>query len=290
MVSTLTLAATGGIIARDWVPTWRTTAAFALLILAAAAGLIWWWRRAAVPPAHRPQLRLGVFALLSGLLGLYGGYYDAAWHAQLGRDTFWSPLHVLIYGGVALVLVVAVLALLALRPYGRTWAERMRRAPAVGWVAAVACAQLGVAPFDEAWHRLFGRDVTAFSPPHLLLAIGFTVVFLAVGAVILGIRPRGYRGALLALTGISLAFVQMMVIEHELPGFSPNHPSQQRWAYFYPLLTTLAAAGYLTLAVRLVRRPWAATLTAALFMLLRLPPWASSPPRASAPSLSWRRP
>lgn len=82
----------------------------------------------------------------------------------------------------------------------------------------------------------------------------------------------------------------MMVIEHELPGFSPNHPPQQRWAYFYPLLTTLAAAGYLTLAVRPVRRPWAATLTAALFMLLRLPPWASSPPRASAPSLSWRRP
>ena len=163
MVSTLTLAAAGGIIARDWVPTWR--------------------------------------------------------------DTFWSPPHVLIYGGVALVVVVAVLALLALRLYGRTWAERMRLAPAVGWVAAVACAQLGVAPVDQARPPRLGRALTPFSPPHLLLAIGFTVVFLAVGAVILGIRPRGYRGALLALTGISLAFVQMMVIEHELlPGFSPNHP------------------------------------------------------------------
>ena len=66
MVSTLTLAATGGIIARDWVPTWRTTAAFALLILAAAAGLIWWWRRAAGAPPPPPPQRQGGLAPRTG--------------------------------------------------------------------------------------------------------------------------------------------------------------------------------------------------------------------------------
>jgi len=262
--------AAGGVFVRDWVPTWPTSAAFALLILIAIAGLALWWRRAAVPPVQRPRLRLGVVALVAGLLGIYGAYYDAAWHLQWGRDTFWSPPHVLIYGGIALVLVVAVLALLALRPLGRTWGERMRQAPAVGWVAAIAVAQLAAAPFDEAWHRIFGRDVTAFSPPHLVLAVGFTIVFLAAGAVLLGLRPRGYRGLLLVLVAVSLAMVQMMVIEHELP-VGPDHPVARRWSYFYPLLTVLAMAAYLTLAVRLVQHPWAATGAALLFMALRLP-------------------
>ena len=45
------------------------------------------------------------------LLFLLGAFWDVAWHVEIGRDTFWSPPHLLIYLGVLIVLGSSAAAL-----------------------------------------------------------------------------------------------------------------------------------------------------------------------------------
>jgi hypothetical protein len=125
------------------------------------------------------------------------------------------------------------------------------------------------APFDEAWHRLFGVDVTVWSPPHL-----FAIA--AAGAIRLGLvvalvdemaragraipRPRLRRswprtplaeGALLVLFGILLGNLLFALGAHEVRGVS-------RAARLYPLLASLVVPVALVAGVRTLGRLGAA--------------------------------
>ncbi len=53
--------------------------------------------------------------LLSTVFGALGGAWDLAYHRTYLVDTFFSPPHILIYGGIAgmLILGIAVMAILA---------------------------------------------------------------------------------------------------------------------------------------------------------------------------------
>ncbi len=103
-----------------------------------------------------PALALGSAA------GMVGIYWDIAWHIDFGRDTFFSPPHLLLYASMLTVLVVSLYGLLSDRrdsPYhlrqGALWLH-----PGVIVVAMGAALVLVAAPLDELWHRLFGPDAT----------------------------------------------------------------------------------------------------------------------------------
>jgi hypothetical protein len=129
---------------------------------------------------------LGLFA---SLLLMVGGVWDIAWHHTLGRDTFWSPPHLVLYSGVG-VMGFVCLAVVMHPTVGRSgrrtvdfmlvalWGLRAPRGFALAWAGAFGAVLS--APFDEAWHRLFGIDVTVWSPPHL-----FAIA--AAGAIRLGL-------------------------------------------------------------------------------------------------------
>ena len=95
---------------------------------------------------------------------------------RIGRDSFWIAPHVMTYAGVTLVVLLSfgVLAV-------ETWRHRAApvRAPLLrvlgvvgtrGFLLAACGIGLTVlaAPIDDLWHRLFGLDVTLWSPPHLM--------------------------------------------------------------------------------------------------------------------------
>jgi hypothetical protein len=117
-----------------------------------------------------------------------GERVGVAWHRSLGREAFWIPPHVVLYSGVGLtglvcagVVVPTTLHRATRAGMDPTPAELWGLRAPLGFVLA-GCGVLGcvlVAPFDEWWHRLFGLDVTVWSPPHLF-AIG------AAGAIRLG--------------------------------------------------------------------------------------------------------
>ena len=54
-----------------------------------------------------PRLMVGA-GLLAGVLFTGGTYWDGSWHLEYGRDTFWSPPHLLIYGAILMMFVIAV--------------------------------------------------------------------------------------------------------------------------------------------------------------------------------------
>jgi hypothetical protein len=140
-------------------------------------------RAEAGPWAQR--VLLGVL-LAASVIGMIGGTWDAAWHVTLKRETFWTPPHLLLYGGTGLAFAASAAALLGTLRFG--WGMpgptiRLRRALPLGFalVAFGAAIIIGAAPVDDFWHRTFGRDVDVWSFPHLLALAGGCV--LNVGAV-----------------------------------------------------------------------------------------------------------
>jgi hypothetical protein len=135
----------------------------------------------AVPISAGAEIRTlrcaALWSLLAAkMLGGWGVQWDIRWHLDIGRDSFWIPPHVMTYAGVTLATLVP-LAILLLETWrnrrGEPSAERLRVWGLVGttgfhlaWWGSVLTVL--AAPIDDLWHRLFGLDVTLWSPPHLM--------------------------------------------------------------------------------------------------------------------------
>jgi hypothetical protein len=109
------------------------------------------------------------------LVALTGMYWDISLHIDQGRDPgpLANPAHYLILAGLFGVLVAGFVAIVLPRERPGTSAIRITRsweAP-LGGVLLFACASFSLLgfPLDDAWHRLFGQDVTLWGPTHLML-------------------------------------------------------------------------------------------------------------------------
>ncbi|MGH7275990.1 MAG: hypothetical protein ACREIY_03045 [Candidatus Rokuibacteriota bacterium] len=206
--------------------------------------------------AHPVTIALAL-ALGAGWFGFPGLLWDVAWHRTIGRDSFLSPPHVLMYTGVAANGLVAAWAVL--------WGRRRHGAPAAwslcgaGFLLAVAGAAL-----DEWWHVNVGKDVNLWSPPHLVGLAG--TVLIAVGLVLAlarhtryGNEPRWRAPRVLLLFAFAdLIHKAMVALDHytlDPWGRTPD---------FYPFLLALFLPAVLVTAVRALG-PGAATAAAAIF-------------------------
>ena len=45
----------------------------------------------------------GLAHLRCGAAGIFATYWDESWHTDIGRDSFWTPAHLLLYGAMAVV-------------------------------------------------------------------------------------------------------------------------------------------------------------------------------------------
>ncbi|MGH3802099.1 MAG: hypothetical protein ACRDTD_18585 [Pseudonocardiaceae bacterium] len=129
---------------------------------------------------------LALFSLITALLGMY---WDISLHIADGRDTgpLANPAHYPIMFGLFGIFASGVLAIVL--PVGQRpgpAAVRITRdwyAP-VGGVLLAGAGFFGLLgfPFDDVWHRLFGQDVTLWSPTHLMMigGGGLSLVGLAV--------------------------------------------------------------------------------------------------------------
>src|SRR5919108_5167262 len=168
--------------------------------------------------------RAAVWALLlAKLTAGWGLGWDIRWHVLIGRDSFWIPPHVLTYASVSAAVLIAFGVLAA-----ETWLARGGRAPVdtvrvLGMVGTPGfhLVWLGMAlvvlaaPIDDLWHRLFGIDVTLWSPPHLLGLLGSTINTLGT-LLIVGEahdRRRWTRLAGLLVGGALLYFGVRVVLE-----------------------------------------------------------------------------
>src|SRR3989442_8542590 len=152
--------------------------------------------------------------LVAATSAVVGVIWDISWHRTIGRDTFWTPAHLAIYLGGALAGVscgwVVLKTTLAGTPEQRAagvsfWGFR---GPLGAWVAIWgALAMITSAPLDNWWHNAYGLDVKVLSPPHVVLAAGFTAIELGALLVVLAVQNRevGAAGRVFGLLGGYLA-------------------------------------------------------------------------------------
>ncbi|MFN2589787.1 MAG: hypothetical protein ABR518_03350 [Actinomycetota bacterium] len=210
---------------------------------------------------------VGLFALLVAVIGFY---WDVGWHIDFGRDKeLFTPPHTMILIGLATILAAGVtevvFATVTAAPTRLRW--RSMRVP---WsalpVLAIGAGALAGFPLDEVWHRAYGIDVTMWSPSHLLMIGGASLVPAALWLVLVeaGIRPtrRSVGGALhFIMAGAVLTGLSTMQGE-----FDFGVPQFQ--LLYHPVLIMLAA-GIGLVTGRLVLGPGGALETVLSFLLLR---------------------
>jgi len=205
-----------------------------------------------------------------------GVYWDISWHMSIGRDTFWTPAHLLIQAGGLIAGLGS--GFVALRTTFRgTEAERAAsvgfwgfRAPLGAWICIWGCAaMLTSAPFDNWWHNAYGLDVKIISPPHAVLAFGIFAI--VIGALLLTLaeqnRASDARRARLAWM---LAFVGgffLMNYALFLTEYSERRMMHSGWFY---LMCSAAFPFALAAMARAIKLRWAATAAAACFTAIML--------------------
>src|SRR5829696_5475997 len=155
---------------------------------------------APIPRSAREDLRnthawLAYVAVVAALAIMVGVYWDISWHMSIGRDSFWTPAHLLIQsGGLLAGLCSGYVALkCTFFPNERDTATTVRlwgfRAPLGAWACIWGCfAMLTSAPFDNWWHDAYGLDVKIVSPPHTVLALGIFAIMN--GALLLALASQ----------------------------------------------------------------------------------------------------
>src|SRR3989344_4196430 len=103
--------------------------------------------------------RVIAIALFTAVLA---GTWDAWWHGAVGRESFWSPPHLLLYSSVLVAVFVGLIG------YYQSKENRWRTLALVLLLVPIS------APLDELWHQIFGVEdlsspLIVWSPPHLVM-------------------------------------------------------------------------------------------------------------------------
>jgi hypothetical protein len=172
---------------------------------------------AAARAEHSPLAirRAALWGLLfSKLITGWGVQWDIQWHVLIGRDSFWIPPHVMTYAGVALAVLLSAGVLVRETLSSAPLHVGDARIRVLGFRGTrgfhLAAWGIGLtvlaAPIDDLWHRLFGLDVTLWSPPHLLGILGSAINTVACLLIAREVYPRqpGLRAAAAVIAGAML--------------------------------------------------------------------------------------
>ncbi len=223
-------------------------------------------------------------AIMGGalIIAVFGMYWDISLHIDEGRDPgpLANPAHYFILVGLFGVMASGILAMALPREPSKSsvkiWPVNWD-AP-VGGILMAACGALSLAafPLDDVWHRIFGQDVTLWSPTHLMLITGASLsVF---GGLALyresleeaGARPDPERdgvsfaraGWLLApLTGAMLIGLNTFMAEFDF--------SVPQFRLDFNTIGLMMASGLALVTARLVIGPWGALATVGFFLIIR---------------------
>ena len=161
---------------------------------------------AAVADASLAWRRAALWGLLGAkVVSSWGVQWDIQWHTLIGRDSFWIAPHLMTYAGVVVMvgLSFGVLAATTLSPSWR--GGDVVRVLGLTGTRGFHLAAWGIAltvlaaPIDDLWHRLFGLDVTLWSPPHLLGLLGAAINTLACFRIAREVYPATGRAAVAAV-------------------------------------------------------------------------------------------
>jgi hypothetical protein len=221
-----------------------------------------------VAASSRWHAYTAVFAAACVMIGVY---WDISWHMSIGRDSFWTPAHLLIQAGGLIAGLSSGYVALKTTFFG-TEAERSSsvsfwgfRAPLGAWICIWGCgAMLTSAPFDNWWHNAYGLDVRIISPPHAVLAIG--IYSIVVGALLLTLaqQNRADEHTRRKLAWVLAATGGLFIMNFALFLTEYGERRMMHSPTFYEVVA-LAFPFALTAMARAIKLRWAATSAAAFF-------------------------
>ena len=216
--------------------------------------------------------------LAAKLVAGWGVQWDIQWHVLIGRDSFWIAPHVMTYAGVAAAVLISfgVLAFDTLRrlftgrqPAGT--AQFLGFTGTLGFHVAAWGIALTVlaAPIDDLWHRLFGLDVTLWSPPHLLGLIGAAVNTFACLLIAREVYPHErWRRHIACFIAAASFYGTIATVLQPSGRFAYLYGGL--WFYTYPMLGALLVPLGLVTPTRLIGRRWAALAILAVMIVIGL--------------------
>ncbi|HUA36548.1 MAG TPA: hypothetical protein VMA09_23285 [Candidatus Binataceae bacterium] len=202
----------------------------------------------------------------------FGGYWDISWHISIGRDTFWTPAHMMVYLAGVLAGISCGYAILA-TTFGSSEEMRNNSVSVWGFRGPLGCfvaswgafAMLTSAPFDNWWHSAYGLDVKIVSLPHSILALGETMILL--GCVLLicanlnrasGVSRDGLDRLLVYIGGLATFGAASFSLESTWVGAMHS-------AMFYRAVASAFPLGLLAISC-VSKAKWPATTMAAIYM------------------------
>jgi hypothetical protein len=189
-------------------------------------------------------------SFLATASAVFGLYWDISWHMSIGRDTFWTPAHLMIQFGAVLAGFSCAWLILHTTFGGDEAAKRATvgfwgfRGPLGAFIAAWGgLAMVTSAPFDNWWHNAYGLDVTIISPPHTVLLLG--MIGIQVGGLILalgqmnraeGATQRRLEAVFLATGGLILIQIAMFILEYSVIPLQHNAKFYRAVALAVPII------------------------------------------------------
>ena len=205
-----------------------------------------------------------------------GGLWDISWHISVGRDTFWTPAHLLIQLCAAIGGLTAVYFILRTM-LGNDKELRARSVRVFGLRAplgAFLCGWGGLtmltsAPFDNWWHAAYGIDVKIISPPHTVLALGIGAVMLGGFLLIMAQLNHSTVKVAQRLDYILIILVGVVMLGAQSELLEGTNRLLMHSAIFYRCLAVPFPA--LLMLIRTISpRKWACTASAAVYTVLSL--------------------
>jgi hypothetical protein len=218
-----------------------------------------------------------IWCMVAGIAsGVIGGHWDISWHMSVGRDTFWTPAHILIQMTGVLVGIACGYMILT-TTFGADATEQNAsvkiwgfRGPLGAFIATWGCvAMLTSAPFDNWWHNAYGLDVKIVSPPHTLLSIGSFAIKVGALALMAGLMNRSVNKVRRMLLWLSV-FVGAVCVSQLVTILTiPTWPVNMHTAKCYLAVAIAIPPALLATSWALGRR-WACTLVAATYTAIAL--------------------
>jgi hypothetical protein len=264
--------------------------AMGLIGTALVLGPVLLYRRRRLPALGRLADRVGHVVGLPGwaafplaiqggalITAVFGMYWDISIHIDDGRDPgpLANPAHWFILIGLMGVMAAGVFGIALNREPIRSSIRIPGlgdHAP-VGAIVVAACGAFSLIafPLDDVWHRIFGQDVTLYSPTHLMLITGASLS--TIGALALyresleesdeALAVPARAGWLLApLTGAMLIGLNTFLAEFDF--------AVPQWRLDVQPVGMALAAGIALVSARLVIGPFGALATVGFFLLLRV--------------------
>ncbi|MGA8440701.1 MAG: hypothetical protein WB762_24240 [Candidatus Sulfotelmatobacter sp.] len=218
-----------------------------------------------------------IWCVFAGIVSsIVGGLWDISWHMSIGRDTFWTPAHILIQLNGVLVGIACGYMILT-TTFGGDAAEHDAsvkiwgfRGPLGAFIATWGCvAMLTSAPFDNWWHNAYGLDVKIVSPPHTLLSLGSFAIKVGALALMAGLMNRAQPQVRRKVTWLSVFVGAVCVTQLGLILTIPTWPVNMHTAKCYLAVAIGIPAVLMGPAWGLAKR-WACTLVAGTYTVILL--------------------